>query len=808
MIAPGAESGASQDRWSIALALGLVTTGVLALEVVLSRLLSVVTWYSVGFLVLSLAMLGLTAGGLWVHLEPQRFSPARLRAEIARACVWTALAVPVATVGALAIPVPLVPKLTTVAAALVLSALLALPFAAAGVVIAAALSYTPGRVGVLYAIDLVGSAAGCLLAFPLLDAFDAPSAMVVSAALPATGAVFVATRASWRWGALGLAIALAALGALNSTLEDGLRITYVKGFPETTRPIFERWNTFSRIGVDPVAPRLPFYWGPSKRAPREPVVWAPMRIDGDAGTPLLVSAAERDLEHVRWDVTSFGHHLASRGQACVIGVGGGRDIAAALSFGHRRALGIELNPIFVELLRNPPVAAPSTLAGDPRTELVVDEGRSYLARATDLRCNILVLSLVDTWAATGAGSMVLGENALYTREAFGLMLRRLTPDGILSVSRWYSPRHSDETLRLVALGVSALMESGAREPGRHVVLVGSGAVATLLVSRRALGEADVARVKELTDESGFRLLLAPGRPPATEMLGRVVAVRSVEELATVAADAPFDITPPTDDRPFFFHVIRLGDWLRPARILELADSPGMVKGNTIAILALLVLGAVVAILAALAVWLPLRALARREQSAPPRAVRRAGGAFFVLTGGGFMLVEIALVQRLGVFLGHPTLSLGVVLFGVILSTGLGAALSELFASRRRRGLLPLVAAAVALSTAPLMAVTTSAFASADSTGRIALSIAHVSAVGLSLGLQLPTGIAAIRRVAPTIAAWCWGVSGAAGVLGSVMALVISLHGGIGATMIVGGVAYALAAWPLTVLVGRADAKAV
>ncbi|MCC7541135.1 MAG: hypothetical protein IT379_33260 [Deltaproteobacteria bacterium] len=848
------------NRWAIAGALGLVTMGVLTLEVLLSRLLSVVTWYSVGFLVLSLAMLGLTAGGLWVHLRPARFTPERLTAEIARACLWTALAVPVATAAALVVPVPLIPKVTTLAAALVLAALLALPFAAAGIVIAAALTYTPGRVGVLYAVDLVGSAVGCLLAFPLLDALDAPSAMIVAASLPALGGAVVAPSLRRRIGAVAAALAFVVLGVLNASAPNGLRVTYVKGFPEITRLVFERWNTFSRVGVEPFGARPPFYWGPSRRAPFGPVVWAAMRIDGDAGTPLLAGTHARDFDYLRWDVTSFGHFLRPDGRACIIGVGGGRDVGAALSFDHREVLAIEMNPIFVDLLRNPPYGRPSLLARDRRVRLVVDEGRSHLARAADLRCNILVVSLVDTWAATGAGSMVLGENGLYTLEAFDLMMSRLTPAGVLSVSRWYSPRHADETSRLAALGSAALLQLGVREPRRHLVLVAAGQVATLLVYRRPLTEHEVARTRELAELYGYRILLAPDEPGASEWLRNVASARSHEALADVSSRAPFDVTPPTDDRPFFFHVIRASDWLRPGHLLALADSPGMVKGNTIAILALLVLGLVVAILTVLAVVLPLRALARRDRqtfsspdremgsgpgtlspngdrggvrgersrdlpphggvetedpmrlgSAPGTASRRArlaGGAFFVLVGCGFMVVEIALVQRLGVFLGHPTYSLGVTLFGVILFTGIGSALSETFARWRWRGLVPLVAALVALVTAPLLGVTTSAFAGADTMGRIALSVAHVALVGLALGLQLPTGIAAIRRTAPSIAAWCWGVSGAAGVLGSVLALVVSLHAGISATMAFGAVLYALAAWPLVVLVRQADSTRV
>src|SRR4029077_14167619 len=148
-----------------------------------------------------------------------------------------------------------------------------------------------------------------------------------------------------------------------------------------------------------------------------------MDIDGEAGTSIRRSSVPADLSHLAWDVTNVAYHLRASGGACIIGVGGGRDVQSALMFGHELVVGVEVNPIFIDLLRNK-FGEFAGVAGDARARLVVDEVRSYLARSTE-RFAVVQMSLIDTWAATGAGAFSLSENALYTVEAWTTILERL-----------------------------------------------------------------------------------------------------------------------------------------------------------------------------------------------------------------------------------------------------------------------------------------------------------------------------------------------------------------------------------------------
>ncbi len=140
-----------------------------------------------------------------------------------------------------------------------------------------------------------------------------------------------------------------------------------------------------------------------------------------------------------------------------------------------------------------------------------DDGRARLTRSGQ-RFDVIQMSLVDTWAATGAGAFTLSENGLYTLDAWRVFLSRLSPGGVLSVSRWFNPDNTSETSRLVGLGVASLIDRGVARPGDQLVLLVSGRVATLMVSSAPFTTTDRDRLDALANERGFEIAVAPWRP--------------------------------------------------------------------------------------------------------------------------------------------------------------------------------------------------------------------------------------------------------------------------------------------------------
>jgi hypothetical protein len=305
---------------------------------------------------------------------------------------------------------------------------------------------------------------------------------------------------------------------------------------------------------------------------------------------------------------------------------------------------------------------------DPRVTFVNEEARSYIARLRE-RFDIIQISFIDTWAATAAGAFSLTENSLYTLEAWKVFFDHLTPRGVLSVSRWHVPGQPAELYRLTALAAGALEKTGVHNLRRHLFLassvnplcrpqVGAGA-ATLLVSPAPFSDEDLQRLNEAAENLHFSIVLSPTAEPD----------RAIEALASpggvdrIPASYPLDLTPPTDDRPFFFQMTRLRDAFRRLKGVRPVGSWNLEAVGVLMRLLIVVVG-----LTLLCIILPLAFSTSRG------SLRGAGPyvIYFGAIGLGYMLVEVSQLQHLIIFLGHPTYALSVVLFTLLLSSGLGS----------------------------------------------------------------------------------------------------------------------------------------
>jgi len=807
---------------------GLFATALatLVLEVVDTRILSVLTWYHLAFLAISLALLGMTAGALYVYLRPEPPEPAepleptlpssgsaRAARRAGRFAAWFGLAIPASHLALLSLRLPT--QISADAMGLwtltFASALLATPFFFSGVAVAVALTRVALPIGRLYAADLLGAGTGCLGAIVLLERCDPSTGLFLLGALAALGAVAFGVAAGGRlqWP-IALAVALLALGALNGRLYPRLVwIGTMKGNPVPEPVLFDLWNSHSRITARAAGHGPPALWGPGTRAPAAAVDQIPLRIDGGAFTVCTRFGGAGDLRWLGYDLTNLGFELRGPGEVAVIGVGGGRDLLSALAFGSRRVTGIEVNRLFLRLL-TADLRSFAGLAGRPQVELVHAEGRSYLA-GRDTRYDLIQMALVDTWASTSAGAMTLTENGLYTVEAWELFLSRLRPGGLLAVSRWYSPEDPGETARLLSLATATLLRRGAAAPRQHLALATAGRLSTLLVARDPLAAADVGKLRAAGRERGFEFLVLPDAEPPHPLLAAIVTARSDGELAAASRHPVLALSPPTDDQPFFFNMLRPAAWWRGG--FSRARAGGVLEGNLRATDSLLAILVAVALLVAATLVVPLVAKGRGHGLAPVDFT--AAAVYFSLIGLGFMLVEIGLMQRFSVLLGHPVYSLAVTLMTLILSTGLGSLASDAWSdvlgdafwdasAERSRGLLGAlpVALAVVLTALPwAIGATLPRAAAAGLPAKVLLIAALTVPVGLLLGLCFPLGMRLVASRSPAAMSWMWGLNGAFGVLGSAVAVLVSMSFGISRCFYLAALCYLALLAPLAALRG-------
>jgi len=778
------------------------------LQILQTRILSVVAWYHLAFFAISMAMFGLTAGAVFVYLRGERFTEKTLSHDLAYYSVIFAIATSICLCVQMTLAPVVIWSATAVWTWMQMAICLAIPFGAAGVVVSLALTRSPFPVGRVYAIDLFGAAAGCLGALLLLNLTDGPSGILWVAAIGAVAATLFATSGighepqhkpplsgllKHRW-AITLILMVVALA--NGATYYGLQPLVAKGkFESGDTYIFRAWNTFSRVSVTPDIERPPELWGPSPKL-KERNFRATQRelfMDSDAATSAnKFNGNFSDVEFLKYDVTNLAYFLPNRQRAAVIGVGGGRDVLSAAAFGYRDITGVELNPVFVDLLtRRPGFADFTNLSTLPGVRFIVDEGRSWFARSQD-KFDLIQMSLIDTWAATGAGAFSLSENGLYTTQAWKVFFNRLSDRGVYTVSRWYDPDEPAETTRLLSLASAALLQEGVRDHREHLVLAAQESIATLIVSKRPFTAEDLDVLRRTANQYEHKLLVMPGAKSAVQSLEQVLSARDVNALYADSGSV-FDLTPPTDNRPFFFNQIRLD---KPIGAMKMAyaqlGSPvrgGVRIGNFVATGTLLVLFTVSLVLVLLTIVIPLRSAVRDVG----RGLAFAGTSYFLLIGIGFMLVEIALLQSTSVFLGHPVYSLSVLLFTLILSTGAGSFLSEHvhLDSRAKLASWALLASAYIFALPTVLGYFLPQFEGASLIARAALCVACMVPAGLLMGFAFPTGMRLVSQVDRGPTPWFWGVNGAAGVLASTFAIACSIAFGISTTLRVGSFCYLL-----------------
>lgn len=797
----------------------LVTACTLMFQLAETRILSVILWYHLAFFAISMAMSGLTLGAVWVYYHQERYA-ASLSYYLAYFSTAFGASMVFSLVGQLLLPVTVSLSLTAFLAWLLLAVFLALPYVFSGITVSLALTQSPFPVSRVYGVDMVGAAVGCLAVVGLLSLTDGPSAVLWLGVLAmAAGGLFARSQlggvpkepppaAAWLGRRLRLALPLAAFGLVNSLTPYGLQPMVVKDGLERRNPfksVVEKWNYFSRITVVPVEDNDPLLWGPSPKLPHGLKVDRRMlRSDGFADAQMFrFSGRPEEMSFLQFDVVNLVYFLPERPRVAVVGAGGGRDVLSAWVFGRRDITGLELNPILVGLVtQHPEISRFAGLANLPGVRFLAAEARNYFIRHQEA-FDLIQMSLAGDEQANAAGGFTMTENGLYTVEAWRTFLSRLTPGGVFSVSRWYNPGEVDEFSRLLSLAVATLLERGVKDPREHLFAVSAGKMATLLIAASPWTAPDLAALERAVTDYDYRLLLHPQHSPASRQWESILGATSRQSLEKVSHTFLLDIRPPTDDRPFFFNHLpfhRPGAWLPLARQTK---PRGALVGNFMAAFTLLLILAISVLLVTLTIIVPLRP-AVREVS--PRLI--AGGtAYFLLIGVGFMMVEIGLFQRLGVFLGHPFHGLSLVLFSLIFTTGVGSLLSGGLPLPRPRWLVfwALLTAAY-LGTLPWWLPGVLARAeSAPLFWRGVLCVAVIAPAGLLMGCGFPTGMRLVMQQDPRPTPWFWGINGAAGVLAAGAAAILGLAWGVSLTLTVGALCYA-ALIPAAAMVGFAGSS--
>jgi hypothetical protein len=729
------------------LCIGLVSAAALLFQVAQTRLFSASYGYHLTYLVISVSLLGVGSGATLSAIfdrRPRRPGLATL-----------ALAAAASAVVALILETHIDPGTVLPAAILVAYIAGALPFVFASWIIVRSLREDPVRAGRLYSADLAGAAIGSLLAFAGLPVLGAQGLYGVSASLSALAALAVA----------GLGIrtvtGVVVAGALTVALTlQGDAIAPPQSGP-AKRPVYgdnithleTRWDPHARVDVIhydalPTGEMYRNLIDPGFTAPRPDAHF--MLLDQSAATQILDGSG--DMSVLRSSIIAAPYELLTQPHVLIIGPGGGIDVQNALLHGASRVDAVEVNRGVSSLMRGPLADYSGHIYTADRVNVVEDEARSYIRRSSD-SYDLILMTVVDSYAALASGAYALSESYLYTAEAFDDYLSHVSDRGALAVGRFYRDPPI-EMLNTAALGVDALSRRGIADPLSHLVVLRYLDFGLLIVRAEAFDVTSTVKIREFAAAHHFTVTFDP--------------LSRTGPFAEGLAGTP---VPATDNRPFFF-----------ANTLT----------DQVPVAYLILFGALIP--AVVLSWglllLPLRKV---MGAALVTAVGRRTTIQALAVGFGFIAAEIVLLQRLTLYLGQPALALAVGLAALLVGAAGGSAASA-------GGRIGVARAALASAI-----VVTVAFLAFDRVAAATLSWPLLArgataclvsiAIGLPLGSVFPSVIASAGAHDEKLVSWAWAVNGAASVIGSILAVVAALSIGFIGVGFLAAACYLVAALP-------------
>jgi len=792
---------------------------VLAYEILLMRLLSIGLWHHFAYMVISMALFGFGASGAILFLVFRRIK-ARLDEWLVILAGATGVSFPLSFHLSQRIgldPLQLVWQPSQWLKMLLTYVALAVPFLLAGGIVGIILTGAGKRMHRMYGVDLIGAAFGALCIVPAL--YLGPPWIL----LPALGGTVIlgAFGCCRCWqrpfrGAVILLISAAALVVAYFIAPPVPAIHHTKALAVTLSFPDARIEARKAgpLGVIHVVgsafirhvPGLSLNFGlgtevesadlPSQKA---------LFVDAEGLSPITRFSGDlAELEHLDYTTMALPYHVRPPAKVLVVGAGGGSDVLLALKHQPLHITALEANKQVAELLQGPFASFSGRIYTRADVRLKVREARQFL-HATDEVFDLIQLSLVDSYAAAAGGVHSAAESYLYTTNALRLYLSRLTDSGIVAITRWLKlpPRDS---FRTISTALAALRDAKLSEhPERHVLFIRSWNTATILIAKSPFTENEIRLATAFCDRRSFDLAYYAGM--SEEIANRYdiqeipYYFRGATALCGQGAESflkgyVFDVSPTTDDRPYFSHFFRWDKAWSLYRHLRREWLPSVELGYVFILATLLqaALAAGLVIILPLLLQRRLNRTARETEESPQRSTFLGTLIYFGCIGVGFMLLEVILLARYTLLLSQPVYSAAVVLSAVLVFAGLGS-----LRVRRHRAMQPaflwIALGAICLWVGLHAVAGDQLFEYASEWAlwqRVLLAAILLGTLSFFLGWPFPAGLHVIAARFPMLVPWAWGINGCASVVGAVLAKGLAMSLGFRLVMMCACVLYAVA----------------
>ncbi|MEE9370488.1 MAG: hypothetical protein V3W45_03350 [Sedimentisphaerales bacterium] len=676
-----------------------------------------------------------------------------------------------------------------------------IPFFCAGSCIALAFTICAEKAHRLYFYNMTGSGLGAAAVVALMYIYSPQQLLLAISYAAFFAALLMSLRLSWRWAVatiLSGAICILAFGPfglfeLEIEISENKSLLYYNALPEA-ETVATRYSPLGRLDCIK-APAIRYFPGLSiayqGQLPKQ------MLIISDADSTSAINHFERlsDLDCYNHTTSALGYHLQSKPNVCIIGAGGGSDVAQALVLNARKVTAVEMNSQVIDLVRDKFDEFASGLYRQADVEVIIAEGRSFLQTSHQL-FDIINISLLDSFTASAAGVYALNESHLYTIEAIEQALRRLRPRGLLSITRILKKPPRDN-LKMFATVTEALRNRGVTELAKHIIMIRSWATATIVVSPQPFSDLQIANARKFAQERSFDVVHLPDIEPEEvnqfHILEEPIYYESAQQILSADREAfyrnyVYNIRPATDDRPYFFDFFKwksLPVMIRtmPRRWLPFSEWGYLVLTATL-------LQAICA--SALLILLPLF-IAKPIKTVRSRKLPVL--IYFLLLGLAYMFLEMGFIQKMTLLIGHPVFGVAVTLLGFLVFSGCGSLLSERLFRFPVRRIRIAVLAIIIIGAAEiiLMKFSFNWLVGFSRPVRILLGLAITAPLAFFMGMPFPSGLKQLHKHSQLLVPWAWGVNGFASVIGAVLGTFLAISVGFTVLTLIALACYFLAA---------------
>ncbi len=788
------------------ISLALLSAAALAYELLLMRLFSIIHWHHYAYMVIGLALLGHGFSGSVVLLGQSKLIKHFRSAYLACILLFSLFSL-ISFQWAQNIPFNAEEILWNWQQSLyllIIFLILTIPFFFVGAAICLAFLAFKQRMAMLYAADLFGAGVGCIGFVLLMNIVFPQSALFFIGLWGVFAAIVAGLELAWcrRYQASILVLLLVVLG-LNGTRLP-LSVSPYKGLPKMllikgTRVIEERSSSLGIISVL-ASEEIPLRYAPgmSLNTGSEPL--EQLGIFTDADNMSVITRQPKDVKQLAYldQMTSaLPFHLQTADKVLIIGSGGGMNVLQAQFHQVNKIDAVELNPDYVELTDLRYRDFISDVYKQPGVSVHIADGRDFL-NSHKQKFDLIQLTLLDSFNASAAGVYALNENYLYTVEALKLYLSRLEPGGYLAITRWLKLPPQD-SLKLFNTALTVLKSS--KKPAQRLLLIRSWQTATLVIKNGSFTSEELVATETFCRQRNFDLAYMPGLRP--EQANRFNILKQPlfyqgtqalvgEQRQQFIEQYKFNLQPATDDRPYFQHFFC---WSTFFELLQLKHKGGasMIETGYLVVIATLCIAVLTSFLLILG---PLWWLQNGLKAITVSRVKYAQvfGYFFAI-GLGFLMIEIAFMQKFILFLHHPVYSATAILTAFLVFAGLGSACSARLSSYFgiRKCAVSAVVCLVILSIGYLL-ILSALFVWA---GAFSLTIKFILAIGLIaplaffMGMPMPLALAGLAEYDEKLIPWAWGINGCASVISSVLAVLLAMQFGFSMVIVAALLLYAL-----------------